>query len=300
MAPALQASEGLTSNSHTEVGEEARMSGNTSRSPRETSGCTYDPERAAMSGSDKIASSSEDLSQFDSHVSSSSLSGEVTSGGGGGGGGGGGKREKLPTLDENEGTKEAVEGGTEKRNKAKDAGSTVVSEVSRDDGGGGGGGVEGESGSEGGEGFRHRSFGFIGRMRRGRTGDTEGGPPSTVAHSPRSSQKPVSKSPPPASVGTKPVSEPASEPDTLVSFPVEQQRSTNTTPNIMVMSEDDMEGEEEREREREAWWSDRLSPMSNQSGTDSPYPLSDSEGTHVCTVCIQLTVHTELTYTSRP
>ena len=233
-------------------------------------------------------SSLDDLSQLDSQISSNSSSGEL--GSGGGSGSGGARKKKLPTVSEHEGKPKetAVVSSKETTRKSEEPKGTTTGKESSKDG-------SRSDGEEGTPVFRRRSLAMSSSETKKwktkettKTSDTIQS--STVNISSPGNQKAGSQSLLSESAPSrvkKPVSEvdfPPSEPDTPVSFLSEQQRSTNTTPSINVMSEDDMgdmEGEGGGEGEGDRWWSDRMSPMSGNTSPCKADTLSDSEGMYI-------------------
>ena len=287
--------EALTPDSHTEIGEEVRTSSDPRSSPgscRYTYNADRSTEKTTSSQLERATSSSDEVSQFDSRISSHSLSEET------GGGGAEEKTSRMQTVSEHEvlmtGTTVASAKGTKLKPKdakpeqeetksddvPSDALSIVVSSET---------GEPGESG-EGVEMEKERSPNFRRRLlafsKRNKTpsGDSHANTHSDSAQRLIVSRPHLSGS----SELTKPVTNldqlPDSVPDTQACLLDDDERSTNTTPNA-IASEDDLEEEEdegEGEGEGGRWWND--SPASYVSGSGSNMPwkggaASDSEGT---------------------
>ena len=227
---------GLTPDSQTEVGEEAKASGDTLS--------TQDSTKNFSSNSDRIISSTEDMSTFDSRISSNSLSGE---------GRGGGKMEKEMGDAVAPAKLTTVAVAQANKTKTGPKGGEKSVGVAR-------GGSDNREAST-----CHPSCG------RGKDGPNRA--PSCEPQVPVSTHKEPTKTDAEFDRDAAKGSEYS---------PMERRmdergsHGTNVTPTIVV-SEDEL-----GDGDGEGWWSDRGSPLSAVCGSDSPFKsdtATDSEGT---------------------
>ena len=233
---------GLTPDSQTEVGEEVKASGDTLSTPGSSSRCPYD--KNFSSNSDRIISSTEDMSTFDSRISSNSLSGE-------GRGGGEMEKEMSDAVAPAKLTTAAVAQANETKTGPKGCEKSVG--VAR-------GGSDHREASTG-----HPSCG------RGKYGPNRA--PSSEPQVPVSTHREPTKTDAEFDRDAVKGSE-----DSPMERRMDERGShgTNVTPTIVV-SEDEL-----GDGEGEGWWSDRGSPLSAVGGSDSPFrsdTATDSEGT---------------------